>query len=138
MTEDSAAPTHALVLFDGVCNFCCASVQFIIERDPGGYFQFASQQSDYGKARLAEACLTDNLETFVLIEDQAVYTRSAAGLKVAAHLSWPWPLAGVFWLVPRWLRDAVYRLIARNRYRWFGQKESCWLPTPEIRSRFLA
>lgn len=127
---------HALVLFDGVCHLCCASVQFIIQRDPGGYFQFASQQSDYGKARLAEAGLPDSLETFVLVEPHAVFTRSAAAMRVAARLSWPWPLAGVFWVLPRWLRDAAYRLIASNRYRLFGRKEACWLPTPEIRARF--
>ena len=132
-----AADKHALVLFDGVCNFCCGSVQFIIARDPGGYFQFASQQSDIGKEKLAEAGLPATLETFVLIEGKNVYTRSSAGLKVAGRLTWPWPLAGIFWLVPAFLRDAVYRLIARNRYRWFGKKEACWLPTPEIRARFL-
>lgn len=134
----TAADAHALVLFDGVCNFCCASVQFIIERDPGGYFQFASQQSEAGKAKLKDAGLPDSLETFVLIAaDGKVYTRSSAGLKVAARLAGLWPMAGVFWIVPRILRDAVYKVIARNRYRWFGQKEACWLPTPEIRQRFL-
>ena len=129
---------HALVLFDGVCNFCCASVQFIIARDPAGYFQFASQQSDVGKAKLAAVHLPDAMETFVVIEDGVAYTRSSAGLKVARRLTWPWPLTGLFWLVPAFLRDAVYRLIARNRYRWFGRKDACWLPTPEIRARFLA
>ncbi len=136
--EAAADDHHAIILFDGVCNFCCASVQFIIARDPQGYFKFASQQSDLGKTLLAEANLPAAMETFVLIEGQAVYTRSSAALKVAAKLTSPWPLGAVFWLVPRFLRDAVYRLIAKNRYRWFGQKESCWLPTPEIRARFLS
>lgn len=126
-----------IILFDGVCNFCCASVQFIIARDPHGYFKFASQQSDTGRALLEKAGLPLTMETFVLIEDGTTYTRSAAGLKVAARLTFPWPLCSVGWIIPAFLRDAAYRWIAKNRYRWFGQKEACWIPTPEIRARFL-
>jgi len=132
------AEGHAIILFDGVCNFCCSSVQFIIQRDPRGHFKFASQQSDVGKALLTFANLPLTMDTFVVIESKAIYTRSAAALKVAAKLTQPWPLCAIFWLVPSFLRDAAYRLIARNRYRWFGQKEQCWVPTPEIRGRFLA
>ena len=137
-TEAAADNSHAIILFDGVCNFCCASVQFIIARDPDGYFQFTSQQSELGQTLLTNANLPATMETFVLIEGQSVYTRSSAALKVVSRLIWPWPLGAGFWLVPRFLRDALYRLIAKNRYRWFGQKESCWLPTPEIRARFLS
>lgn len=138
MSTGNAAEEHrAIILFDGVCNFCCASVQFIIARDPKGYFKFASQQSEAGRELLHFANLPATMDTFVLVEDKAIYTRSAAGLKVASRLTLPWPLVGIFWLIPGWIRDAVYRLIARNRYRWFGQKESCWVPTPEIRARFL-
>jgi predicted DCC family thiol-disulfide oxidoreductase YuxK len=135
---DITGKDHAIILFDGVCNFCCASVQFIIARDPQGYFQFASQQSDLGQAMLAAAHLPATLETFVLVEGSTVSTRSTAALKVTSRLTQPWPLCAVFWLVPRFLRDVVYRWIAKNRYRWFGQKETCWLPTPEIRARFLS
>ena len=138
MATVPAAEAHrAIILFDGVCNFCCASVQFIIARDPQGYFKFASQQSEVGRELLAFANLPATMDTFVLIEDKAIYTRSAAALQVASRLTQPWPLCAVFWLVPVWLRDAAYRLLARNRYRWFGQKEVCWVPTPEIRARFL-
>jgi predicted DCC family thiol-disulfide oxidoreductase YuxK len=133
----SPAPT-AIILFDGVCNFCCSSVQFIIERDPRQRFTFASQQSDRGKQLLADAKLPPSMDTFVLIENHTVYTRSTAALKVAAQLTQPWPLFAVFRIVPTFIRDAAYRVIAQNRYRWFGQKEACWVPTPEIRARFLS
>ena len=138
MNLPTAAEGHAIILFDGVCNFCCSSVQFIIRRDPNARFKFASQQSDIGREWLAFANLPPTMDTFVMIEGKAIYTRSAAALKVASKLTQPWPLCAVFWLVPSFIRDAAYRLIARNRYRWFGQKETCWVPTPEIRSRFLA
>jgi predicted DCC family thiol-disulfide oxidoreductase YuxK len=134
----STGEAHALILFDGVCNFCCASVQFIIARDPAGYFQFASQQSALGQQKLVEAGLPLSMDTFVLIENGIARTRSAAALNVAARLTFPWPLCVVFRLVPAFIRDAAYEVIARNRYRWFGQKESCWVPTPEIRVRFVA
>lgn len=138
MNADAPADSpRAIVLFDGVCNFCCASVQFIIARDPHGHFKFASQQSDTGRALLQKSGLPLTMETFVLIEDGTTYTRSAAGLKVAARLAFPWPLCGVGWLIPAFVRDAAYRWIAKNRYRWFGQKEACWIPSPEIRARFL-
>ena len=137
--EPTAADEHhAIILFDGFCNFCCWSVQFIIARDPKGWFRFASQQSATGQSLLAFAGLPPGTaDTFVLIEDRAVFTRSAAALKVAARLRCPWPLCGVFWVLPQGLRDWAYRLLAKNRYRWFGRKDSCWLPAPEITRRFL-
>jgi predicted DCC family thiol-disulfide oxidoreductase YuxK len=128
----------AIILFDGVCNFCCSSVQFIIARDPAQRFTFASQQSDRGKQLLADAKLPPSMDTFVLIENGIVYTRSTAALKVATRLTPPWPLFTVFRIVPTFIRDAAYRVIAQNRYRWFGKKETCWIPTPEIRARFLS
>ena len=131
------APAHPIVLFDGVCHFCTASVQFIIKRDPSGQFQFASQQSNAGRALLAKAGLPETMDTFVLVESDHTYTRSTAALKVAAKLSGAWWLCGIFWIVPRFVRDACYSVVARNRYRWFGKHESCWVPTPEIRARFL-
>lgn len=137
-TAPAADAHHGIILFDGVCNFCCWSVQFIIERDPKAYFRFASQQSARGQSLLAFAGLPPGTaDTFVLIEDKAIFTRSAAALKVAARLRWPWPLCGVFRVLPQGLRDWAYRLLARNRYRWFGQKETCWLPGPDIARRFL-
>ena len=135
----AAGDHHGIILFDGVCNFCCWSVQFIIARDPKEYFRFASQQSETGQAMLVSAGLpAGTADTFVLVEKNAVFTRSTAALKVAARLRWPWPFCRMFWLLPRGIRDCAYRLLARNRYRWFGQKDTCWVPGSEIAKRFLA
>lgn len=129
---------HPIVLFDGVCNFCEGRVRFIIDHDPHGTFRFASLQSDYGRA-LAEQYNTDasELNTMMLVEDGRLFKRSTAALRVARRLGFPWSLAWVFAIVPRPVRDAVYDFVANNRYRWFGKKEQCMIPTPEIRQRFL-
>ena len=139
MNANFIADEHqAIILFDGVCNFCCWSVQFIIARDPKGCFRFASQQSATGQSLLASAGLPPGAaDTFVLVEGKAIFTRSTAALKVASHLRWPWPACGVLWLLPQGIRDWAYRLLARNRYRLFGQKETCWVPSQEITRRFL-
>ncbi|TGE22460.1 thiol-disulfide oxidoreductase DCC family protein [Hymenobacter aquaticus] len=134
------APPAATILFDGVCNLCNGFVQFIIRRDPAGRFRFASLQSEAGRALLAEHGLVlpaTGPETVLLIDDKRVYSHSTAVLRVARHLGGAWPLLTVFQLVPAVLRDAAYRFVARNRYRWFGQREACWLPTPELKQRFL-
>ena len=132
----AAAPP--IVLFDGVCNLCNGSVQFLLKRDPEGRFRFAALQSDAGRSLLAEHGLDpDALSSVVLIEDGKVWKESSAALRIARHLPGAWKLLRVFAAVPRPLRDAVYRWIARNRYRWFGKTESCWLPTPDLKARFL-
>lgn len=133
--------TQAVVLFDGVCNLCTGAVQFIIKRDPKGRFRFAALQSDYAQALLREHNLNIPLDgcddTVALVEDGRVYTHSDAGLRIARHLSGPARLAAPLIIVPRFIRDAVYRLIARHRYRIFGRQDTCWMPTPELRARFL-
>ncbi len=133
--------TQAVVLFDGVCNLCTRAVQFIIKRDPKGYFRFAALQSDYAQALLREHNLNIQLDgrddTVALIQDGRVYTHSDAGLRIARHLSGPVRLAALLIVVPRFIRDTVYRFIARHRYRLFGSQETCWMPTPELRARFL-
>ena len=134
------APAQALVLFDGVCNFCNASVHFIVDRDPARRFRFAALQSAAGAAALraqGRAPAAGDPDSIVLIEGGRVYERSAAALRIARHLRFPWPLLYAFVVVPRPLRDLVYRLIARNRYRWFGRTEECRVPTPALRERFL-
>jgi len=132
---------HAILLFDGVCNLCNTTVNFILDRDPTGYFRFAALQSDAG-ARALRACgreaVAGDPGSVILIEDGRVHERSDAMLRVVRHLSGAWPLLSVFLLVPRPVRDTVYRWIARNRYRWFGRSEQCRIPTPELRERFLA
>jgi len=130
--------SSSIVLFDGVCNLCDSTVLFVIDRDPEGRFRFASLQSEVGARLLAEHDLPeDTLDTFVLIEDGRAFVRSTAALRVARRLPFPWWLLGAFLLVPAALRDPVYRWVARNRYRWFGTRESCRVPTPELRERFL-
>ncbi|HVW29817.1 MAG TPA: thiol-disulfide oxidoreductase DCC family protein [Polyangiaceae bacterium] len=135
----TAAADSSIVLFDGVCNVCNSAVNFIIDRDPKARFRFASLQSPQGVA-LAAAHGVDGsqLSTMVLIDEGKAYTNSTALLRVARKLRAPWPLSYVAMLVPRRLRDAVYRYLVANRYRWFGKSESCRVPTPEIRNRFLS
>ena len=129
----------AIVLFDGVCNLCSGAVRFVIPRDPRGRFRFASLQSAPGQRILAEQGIDRRgLDSIILIEDGRWYAESDAILRTARLLGGPWRLAVVFRVIPRPLRDRLYRLVARNRYRWFGRKEACWLPTPELRTRFLA
>lgn len=135
MTKD---PDRPLVLFDGVCNFCDASVRFIIKRDPRRIFRFAALQSRPGQQELKHCGLPESdLSTIVLIEGPKIYTRSTAALRIARRLNGLWPLLYVLLLIPRPIRDALYGLIAKNRYRWFGKKEACSVPTPDIMERFL-
>lgn len=129
---------HPVLLFDGVCNLCNGAVQFIIDRDPEGVFRFASLQSEAAKKVLGQYPeIPQDISTVVLLENNQVYTRSDAALRAARHLPGAWPLLYGFIIVPRTIRDAVYNWIARNRYRWFGKKDQCMIPTPELQDRFL-
>lgn len=127
-----------VILFDGVCNLCAWSVQFIIRRDPRGRFRFAALQSPAGRRLLAErGADMRGLDSVVLVEGSRWYARSDAALRIARHLRGGWPLLALLRVVPRPLRDWAYDVIARNRYRWFGRQEACMLPTPALRERFL-
>ncbi|HEY5969496.1 MAG TPA: thiol-disulfide oxidoreductase DCC family protein [Chitinophagaceae bacterium] len=128
---------NPVILFDGVCNLCSGSVQFILKRDKEKKFSFASLQSNYGKGLLKQLDLpTDTFNSFILYEKGKIHTRSAAALKMFEQLKgWGW--VKIFWIVPKFIRDAIYNLIAKNRYKWFGKKEECWLPTPDLKARFL-
>lgn len=129
---------HPIILFDGVCNLCNRSVQYVIRHDAEKKFHFASLQSDAGQQLLKQYHLpADNFNSFVLIQDAKAYTRSTAALRVAKQLKGITKLLYGFIIVPRFLRDAIYNLIANNRYKWFGERESCMLPTPDLQSRFL-
>lgn len=131
-------PSNPILLFDGVCNFCAWSVRFVIDRDPGRIFRFASLQGDTGRRLLSEHGINpDVIDSVVLVEDGKIWRESDAALRVCHHLRPPWNWFWTFHFLPRFLRDAGYRFIARNRYRWFGRMESCMVPTPEIRARFL-
>ena len=126
------------ILFDGVCNLCHASVQFVIVRDRRKRFRFASLQSATGQRLLAEHNATDSgLSSVLLIRDGRLYRQSTAALEIARSLDGLWPLLYGFIVLPRWLRDPVYDFIGRHRYRWFGRKPACPLPDPALRDRFL-
>jgi predicted DCC family thiol-disulfide oxidoreductase YuxK len=128
----------SVILFDGVCNLCNASVDFVIRNDPTAHFQFAAMQSDAGYQLLKQTGISpDGLAAVVLWEAGQVYTASTAALRIARKLRFPWPLFYVFTLVPPGLRNAVYIWVARNRYRWFGKRDTCRLPNPDERARFL-
>jgi predicted DCC family thiol-disulfide oxidoreductase YuxK len=129
---------HPIILFDGVCNLCNSSVQFILKRDRRGKFRFASLQGPAGQALLQRSGLPANhLDSFVLVENNKVYTRSSGALRVLWLLGGAWSLLYSLMIIPRPVRDGVYDWVARHRYRWFGKEESCWLPRPEWKSRFL-
>ncbi|MGE7910074.1 thiol-disulfide oxidoreductase DCC family protein [Lysinibacillus xylanilyticus] len=126
-----------IILFDGVCNFCDSSVQFIIKYDQAAYFQFASIQSDAGQALLAQYEVPENIDSVILIEQGKVYFESTAALKICRRLDSFWPVCYIFVIIPSFIRNKMYRLFAKNRYRLFGRKEVCLLPTPSQRKRFL-
>lgn len=127
-----------VVLFDGVCNLCNGLVQFLIQNDPKARLRFASLQSPYGQEVLRKFNLPQsNFSSFVLVEGERVYLRSSAALRIAYHLGGFWKILQVFWIVPPFIRNAVYNFIAKNRYKWFGKKTECMMPTPELQERFL-
>lgn len=129
---------HPIILFDGICNFCNGGVNFILKQDKKNRFRFAPLQSSAGQEALKQFNLsTKDFDSFVLLESSKVYQKSSAFLKVMNQLPWYWKWVQVFWIVPKFLRNGVYDVIARNRYKWFGKKNECMIPKPEIRSRFL-
>lgn len=129
--------SYGIILFDGVCNLCNGAVNFIIDHDPTAYFNFAPLQSESGQRLQQELALPPHLDTLILIEGQHVYTQSTAVLRIARKLSLPWSLAVILLSLPRGLRNAAYRQIARKRYKWFGKSTQCRLPTPALKARFL-
>ncbi|MCF8258105.1 MAG: thiol-disulfide oxidoreductase DCC family protein [Flavobacteriales bacterium] len=130
--------TGPILLFDGVCNLCNGTVHFVIARDPEARIHFASLQSEFATQRFGENGIAkEYLDSIVLLENGQVFYKSTAALRLTRYLSGGWPMLRVLLIIPRPLRDLIYDWIAANRYRWFGKQESCWVPTPELRSRFL-
>jgi len=127
-----------IVLFDGVCNFCNGAVNWIIGHDPHGAFRFAPLQSEIGERLTRQYAVPENIDSIVLIEDGRAFTHSSAGLRIARGLGGIWKAGYAGILIPRPIRDALYRWFASNRYRWFGKQDACMIPTPEVRSRFLS
>lgn len=127
-----------IILFDGVCNLCNASVQWVLRRDRAGQFRFAALQSETGQRLLAAHGLAQvSFDTVVLADGDRIFTRSDAALEIARRLGAPWSGLALLRWIPRRLRDAVYNWVARHRYRWFGRQEACLLPRPEWKERFV-
>ncbi len=130
--------SNAIILFDGVCNFCNRTVNFIAKHDPEMYFKFGALQSVEGQALLKQyGIFQTDLETMILIEDGQVYTHSTAVLKISEHLSGRWSILYDFIVVPQFIRDPVYKLFSKYRYNLFGKQAECRMPTEEERSRFI-
>jgi len=138
VTEPQASTPTGVVLFDGTCAFCEGAVTFIARRDPAGYFRFGASQSPEGQALLARHGLgREQARSIVLIEDGRAYLRSTASLRIARRLTLPWRLLGAALVVPRPVRDGVYRVVAAVRHRIAGRSNACEIPPPEIRSRLI-
>lgn len=136
----TSLPKNApVLLFDGVCNLCNNTVQFCINNDTDGNIYYASLQSEVGQAFLEKHRFdTRTFSTVILVEDNKFYTKSDAPLRLTRYFTNPfWRLTNVFWIVPKFIRNAVYDYIAKNRYKWFGKREACMLPTPDLKQRFL-
>jgi len=133
-----AAAGGPVMLFDGVCNLCSGWVRFAIARDPRARLRFATVQSPLGQAFLARQGLPlDVYDSFYFVEDGMVFEKSAAWFRMVRYLRWPWPWFQALAIVPRGLRDFVYSHVARNRYRWFGRRATCLVPSAEIAARFI-
>lgn len=129
---------HPVILFDGVCNLCNGLVNFVIRHDPRSEFRFAALQSMAGQNLLKKFNLpTDDFNTFILIESDHYYKKSSAALRTLKSLGGVWSIFYIFIVIPTPIRDYVYGIIASNRYRWFGKKEECLIPTMDIENRFL-
>jgi predicted DCC family thiol-disulfide oxidoreductase YuxK len=131
-------PYHNLILFDGVCNLCTKSVQFIIRHDKRAEFRFLSIQSDLGREIYCAAGLSpDDVQTFALVLRDRTLIRSDAAIEIAMHFGGVWRLIGLFKIFPRSFRDWLYGFVAKRRYKWFGQRDSCMMPSENVRQRFL-
>ncbi|TBL78660.1 thiol-disulfide oxidoreductase DCC family protein [Paenibacillus thalictri] len=137
MESNDPLEYEAIVLYDGVCGLCNGVVQFLLKRDRKMKFRFAALESEYGQKLLQRLELPADLSSFVLVESGRAYLKSTAAMRLCRKLPGLWPLLSVGHLVPRPMRDGVYDLVARNRYRWFGKHDACPLPRPEWRERFL-
>lgn len=128
-----------ILLFDGVCNFCNSTVNFVIKHDKKDKFRFAPLQSESGNTISNKFNLNaSNLDTMILIENGIVYTKSSAALRVNLHLNGLYPLLYGFVIVPSFIRDAIYKYVANHRYKWFGKRETCMIPDENIKRKFIS
>ena len=128
---------HSLILFDGECNLCDNSVQFIIKRDPNAYFKFAPSQASIAQDILLREFGEDIPDSVILINSQGVFSRSSAVLRIASKMKWPWKVFAIFRIIPPFILNPFYRLVAKFRKKIWGSKEACMLPSPELNDRFL-
>ena len=128
---------NRIILFDGVCNLCNQSVQFIIKRDKNTSFKFASLQGNTGGKLIKQYQIDERVESIVLIENNKYYIKSSAAIRICLHLSGFWKLFALFLIIPKFIRDFFYDIIAKNRYRWFGKLDHCMLPTQNLKDKFL-
>lgn len=137
LKKSSSLPNH-LVLFDGICNLCATSVQTMIKMDKKGLLKFASLQSNIGQELLQQYELpTQSFKSFLYIKNGQLFTKSDAALQIGMSLGGFWNIAYVGLIIPKFIRDGIYSTIAKNRYKWFGKKDQCMMPTPELRERFV-
>jgi predicted DCC family thiol-disulfide oxidoreductase YuxK len=126
-----------IILFDGVCNYCNAMVNFVLKRDKKDLFRFAPLQSEKGIELRKKYHIADSIDSFIYIENNNASIYSTGALKVCRHLSGGWPALYTLMIIPVFIRDGVYKWVARNRYKWFGKKETCMIPSPAVRRKFL-
>jgi len=128
-----------LILFDGVCNLCNGAIQFVIKRDKKDTFRYAALQSDIGLQLMQERGIDPSkMDSIILIEPGIAYfTKSDAALRIGQDFGGLWKILALFTWIPRSIRDGIYNIIAKNRYRWFGRKDACMIPTPELQAKFL-
>ncbi|WP_313113483.1 thiol-disulfide oxidoreductase DCC family protein [Aequorivita sediminis] len=132
------AENHKIILFDGVCNLCNGAINYVIKRDHNNVFKFAALQSEIGHSLTAKFKIDKSkVDSIILIDGDKHYEKSSAALYIAKHLSGAYPLLFGFIIVPKFIRDAVYDFVARNRYKWFGKKDQCMIPTAELKNKFL-
>ena len=138
MGENHTIANQDILLFDGVCNLCNSSVNFIIDRDPKEQFKFAALQSDFGQKKLAELGFNQSeFDSLVLLSEDKVHKKSTVALRIARRLNGLYPLLYVFMIIPPFIRHGIYDIIAKNRYKWFGKQDSCRIPTPDLKARFV-
>ena len=130
---------HKIILFDGLCNLCNTSVNFVIRNDKKGVFRFAPIQTNFGESTLKKYHIkTKDTDSIILIDKDKYYIKSTAALHIAKELAGAYPLLFCFMIVPKFIRNLIYDLVAKNRYKWFGKKESCMIPTPELKDKFYS
>jgi predicted DCC family thiol-disulfide oxidoreductase YuxK len=127
----------SIILFDGICNLCNSGVQFMIKRDSKCHFKFVSLQSDTGQMLLHKYGISNKIDSIIVIEKEKVYIKSSAALYISRYLDGYWKYLKILKVLPPSIRDFLYDIVAKNRYRWFGKKETCMLPTLEMKKRFL-